>query len=90
MIFRSSFLRDLQKIKGQRLRERIAQVIESVEQASNIQDIADLKKLSGFNEFYRIRVGDYRLGIALADGSVCVTKVGGNFLTPSNCRCARS
>ena len=68
--FRSSFLRDLKKIKGQRLRERIAQAIESVEQASNIQDIADLKKLSGFNEFYRIRVGDYRIGIALADGNI--------------------
>ena len=68
--FRSSFLRDLKKIKDQLLLERIAQAIESVEQAKDIQDLSDLKKLSGFPDFYRIRVGDYRLGIALADGTI--------------------
>ncbi len=68
--FRSSFLRDLKKIKDQRLLDRIAQAIEYVEQATDLQDLSDLKKLSGFHDFYRIRVGDYRLGIALADGAI--------------------
>lgn len=68
--FRSSFLRDLKKIKDQRLLDRIAQAIESVEQAADLQDLSDLKKLSGFHDFYRIRVGDYRLGIALAHGAI--------------------
>lgn len=68
--FRSSFLRDLKKIKDQRLLDRIAQAIESVEQATDLQNLSDLKKLSGFHDFYRIRVGDYRLGIALADGAI--------------------
>ena len=68
--FRSSFLRDLKKIKDQRLLDRIAQAIESVEQATDLQDLSDLKKLSGFHDLYRIRVGDYRLGISLADGAI--------------------
>ena len=39
MTFRTSFLRDLKKIKDQLLLERIAQAIESVEQAKDIQDL---------------------------------------------------
>ena len=68
--FRKSFTRDLKKIKDQRLLDRIAQAIESVEQATDLQELSDLKKLSGFHDFYRIRIGDYRLGIALADGAI--------------------
>ena len=68
--FRSSFLRDLKKIKDQRLLDRIAQAIECVEHATDLQDLTDLKKLSGFHDFYRIRVGDHRLGLALADGTI--------------------
>ncbi len=41
--FRSSFLRDLKKIKDQLLLDRIAQAVESVEQASDLQDLFDLK-----------------------------------------------
>ena len=44
--FRSSFLRDLKKIKDQRLLDRIAQAIESVEQATDLQELSDLKKLA--------------------------------------------
>ena len=68
--FRSSFLRDLKKIKDQRILDRIAQAIENVEQATDLQGLSDLKKLSGFQDFYRIRVGDYRLGIAITDGTI--------------------
>ena len=68
--FRTSFLRDLKKIKDQRLLACIAQAIESVEQATDLQDLSDLKKLSGFQDFFRIRIGDFRLGMALADGTI--------------------
>ena len=68
--FRSSFVRDLKKIKDQRLLDRIARTIESVEQAADLQGLSELKKLSGFQDFYRIRVGDYRLGLAFVSGSI--------------------
>ena len=68
--FRSSFLRDLKKIKDQRLLDRIDRAIESGEQATDLHELSDLKKLSGFHDFYRIRIGDYHLGIALADKAI--------------------
>ena len=66
--FRASFGRDLKKIKDQRLPDRIREAIEGIEQATVLDDVCDLKKLSGFTEFYRLRVGDYRIGIVLDGG----------------------
>jgi mRNA interferase RelE/StbE len=62
--FRASFVKDLRhKDKG--LLSRIKQTIELVEKAQGTQDIAGLKKLKGGNNYYRIRVGDYRLGLII-------------------------
>jgi mRNA interferase RelE/StbE len=63
--FRKSFTRDLKKIKDEDVRARVRQVIEQVEAAAELQAIADLKKLSGAGTFFRIRVGDYRIGLVL-------------------------
>lgn len=68
--FRKSFARDLKKIKDRSLLTRIRTAVESVEAAEDLQQISSLKKLSGGGGFYRIRVGDYRLGIAIEEDAV--------------------
>jgi mRNA interferase RelE/StbE len=69
-IFRQSFTRDLKKIKDRALLDRIKQAIERVEVAQDLNQIEDLAKLSGASGYYRIRIGDYRLGIALHGNEV--------------------
>jgi mRNA-degrading endonuclease RelE of RelBE toxin-antitoxin system len=63
--FRKSFQRDLKAIKDQSLLERIAAAIGSVEHAATLQEVAGLKKIEGSDDCYRIRVGDYRLGLVI-------------------------
>ena len=63
--FRKSFTRDLKKIKENDILERVRQVIEEVEAATELLGIGNLKKMSGTTNFYRIRVGDYRIGAAV-------------------------
>lgn len=63
--FRQSFTRDLKKIKDRALLDKIKQVIERAEAAQDLNQIEDLVKLSGASGYYRIRIGDYRLGLAL-------------------------
>lgn len=63
--FRKSFARDLRKIKDASVLGRVQQVIEEVEAAGQLQDVSNLKKLSGTDDCYRIRVGEYRIGIVL-------------------------
>jgi len=38
--------------------------------AESISDLRNIKKLQGFKLFYRIRIGDYRLGFAFEDGTI--------------------
>ncbi len=39
------------------------EAIENVQAASNNLEIAHLKSLKGFPNYYRIRIGQYRMGI---------------------------
>lgn len=71
VIFKSSFLKDLGKIKDRALAVRVKKVIESIEQAATLQEIASLKSLKGSTGYYRIRVGDYRIGLCF-DGETIV------------------
>lgn len=34
-----------------------------MKQASSIFDLKDVKKIKGYDSYYRIRLGDYRLGV---------------------------
>ncbi len=63
-VFKESFLRDLRVVKNRDLLARIKQVIQEIESAQTSQDLPNLKKLKGERN-YRIRVGDYRIGLKL-------------------------
>ncbi|MCI0333421.1 MAG: type II toxin-antitoxin system RelE/ParE family toxin [Planctomycetes bacterium] len=67
--FRRSFTRDLRNIKDRRVAAKVQQAIENVESADTLGDIANLKKLANTSNFYRIRIGDYRIGVAI-EGNV--------------------
>lgn len=65
VVFDRSFLKAITKLKDKELKLRIEKLIVEVEQADTLADIKHLKKMEGFKTFYRIRVGDYRVGIEL-------------------------
>lgn len=68
--FKASFAKDLRSIKDNALLARIKETIEQVEQAADIQQLTNLKKLKGGTHYYRIRVGEYRLGITIEGATV--------------------
>lgn len=68
--FRRSFLRDLRKIENQRILDLVQHAILEIEQAGDLGGISNLQKLSGTNNSYRIRVEDYRIGVAIEADTV--------------------
>lgn len=73
--FRESFLRDLRAIKGQNVLRRIREVIDNVEQISKPTDISNLKKLKGEGQYYRIRIGEHRVGLKIEADTVTFVRV---------------
>jgi mRNA interferase RelE/StbE len=55
----------LKKIRDQFLLRRIREIIERVEAARTLNEVQNLKKISGAGGLYRVRVGDYRIGLAI-------------------------
>ena len=73
--FRKSFLRDVKKLKDPKVLGQVREVIEAVEAADALADLPDLKKMSGSSGYYRVRVGDYRIGLAIAGEEVEFVRV---------------
>ena len=63
--FRKSFERDLRNIDNSVLLQKIQATIETIEMAISPTEIPNLKKMNGKGSYYRIRIGDYRMGLVL-------------------------
>jgi mRNA interferase RelE/StbE len=61
--FKKSFLKSVQSVRDKKLRELIVQCINEAETASAIQSVSNIKRLKGHREYYRIRLGNYRIGL---------------------------
>lgn len=64
-VFKASFLKAIKKIDSDQLKADIANAILNVESAESQRQINQLKKLKGYKQYYRIRIGDYRIGIKI-------------------------
>lgn len=73
--FRKSFEKDLSKLRDADLLQKVQAVIEEAEAAVNLVDINNLKKLKADGNYYRIRVGNYRIGLVLDKTEIVFVRV---------------
>ncbi len=70
VLYRESFLKDIEALQDSALRKRIQTAIAQVKQATTRKDIRNLKNLKGGDSYFRIRLGHYRLGLVLEEDAV--------------------
>jgi len=75
LAFARSFAKDLRQIHDKPLLDQLQEVIHTIEAAGSIQDIKNLKKLSRESRYYRLRLGDYRLGLIIAADNVTLVRI---------------
>jgi mRNA interferase RelE/StbE len=68
--FTISFVKDLNVIKDKSLLSRVKQIITQIEQSDSLQSILNVKYLVDSKYYYRIRVGDFRIGIKVENDIV--------------------
>lgn len=61
--FTKNFLKIIENLKNEELLQKIQDTIDNVIIANSIAEISNIKKLSGYKVYYRIKIGDYRVGI---------------------------
>jgi mRNA interferase RelE/StbE len=63
--FDHSFSKSLDKLNDKLIKERLKTLIVSLELAKNITELTSIKPMKGNPGFYRLRIGDYRVGFEL-------------------------
>jgi mRNA interferase RelE/StbE len=54
--------------------QRVKESIEGVEKADSLSDLPNLTKLKGAKNYFRLKLGDYRIGLALEDDTVAFVR----------------
>ena len=67
---RKSFEKDTDKIYSDTILSSLSEIISTIENAQNLREIKNLKKMEGYKNHYRIRLGDYRIGLFIDNKTV--------------------
>lgn len=56
-----SFKKDFLSLKNNEIEKRIIQKLNQLEKAKSLNELSNLKKMKWFDNFFRLRVWDYRI-----------------------------
>ena len=75
--FKRNFKEDLKKIKDKTVLQKVKELINAIEEAKSLSDIQNIniKKIKGYEDYYRIRSGNYRIGIKLEGDKVIFVRI---------------
>ena len=65
------FDRDTRRIRSRDLSSRLERTIAELKAASNIREVSGVQPMTGSEDHFRIRIGEYRIGLEV-DGDVAV------------------
>ena len=69
------FEKDTNKINDKSLLKKITTCIINIQNANSLNEIKNLKKLKGFDLEFRIKIGDYRIGLIIEDNKISFIRV---------------
>jgi len=70
-----SLVKDIRKINSESINNKLAKVIVEIQKADKMADISNLKKIQGTKDYYRIRMGNHRLGMIIKKGEVELIRI---------------
>ena len=73
--YEKSFAKDLKNVKEKNLLKRVKEVIDKVKKADNHKELNNLKKLKGYDNFYQVKFGDYRIGVEIVKDEIIFTRL---------------
>ncbi len=74
--FTPGFNKIVSKLRDRKLKDTIIEAIENIKAASKPNNIHNLEDIKGFKTYFRVRIGDYRIGIRIVHNKVYFITVG--------------
>jgi mRNA interferase RelE/StbE len=72
--YEESFKRDIKKIKNSKILQNLKEIIHEIITAENSLMISGIKKIQGSKYFYRIKTGNYRIGIEIKNNEIILMR----------------
>ncbi len=71
VLYTKKFNKDIDQITNDiKLKKNLLEFISRIKQANALTDLESVRKIQGYDKYYRIRVGDFRLGIKITDDGI--------------------
>ena len=71
ILYGKRFSKDLDAIQNEpKVMKRLLELIKKIKEINSLRDFKGIKKIEGYLGYFRIKVGDYRLGIKLTQNRV--------------------
>ena len=69
--YAKKFSKDLEAISHDvKIRKRLLDLIEQIKRVDVLSEIAGTKIIEGYQDYFRLRVGDYRLGVKVTENNI--------------------
>jgi mRNA interferase RelE/StbE len=68
--FKASFAKDLRRVGNKQILGQVQEAIQNTESAHSLSQLPNLKKLRVEGRYYRMRIGDYRVGLIIENDIV--------------------
>lgn len=73
--FKKTFIKDIDRLPSE-VQSKIKQLVfTEIPEMGNLEQLHHHRKLSGFKNFYRIRLSDYRIGFKFEKGKITFYRV---------------
>ena len=69
------FEKDAEKELNKKLRLQLADILEQLQRTDHLMEIPNLKKMKGYKNAYRIRLGEYRIGFLFENNTIKLSRV---------------
>jgi len=71
LLYAKKFSKDVDGIRKEaRSKKALLKVIEKIREAGSLGELKGVRKIEGYQKYYRIKVGDYRLGMKVTKNTI--------------------
>lgn len=71
ILYTKRFSKDIDNIGHDlKLKKRVLKLLEQLKQIESLDELGDVRKIQGYDTYYRIRVGDHRLGMKFSKNCI--------------------
>jgi mRNA interferase RelE/StbE len=72
--YTNAFIKDVKKSSPE-IQSQVRNLVEEIRKVDRLVELPNVKKMRGFSNAFRIRLGEYRVGVFLENGTVILARM---------------